>query len=270
MFPNFVVIGSSRSGTTSLYHHLNLHPEVYVTPVLEPRFFAFEGHSLDYQGPGDWLLKDRVVTSAVDYLALFDGVTTETAIGEVSPAYLSSIRAPHRIYHYAPNAKIIAILRNPVERAVSSFRLEQLTGFETVPSLADALDLETNRTRAGWSYVWRYGYRGLYYTHLRRYFDLFPRDRIKVFRYEDWADDAGRALLREVLDFLEVDYGALPRCAVRLNSTSTERFAAAGATRFEPSAELRARLACRYQADISRLEDLIGLDLSAWRLEDIE
>jgi hypothetical protein len=157
-----------------------------------------------------------------------------------------------------------------VERAISSFRLEQLTGFETAPSLADALDLEAQRTRAGWSYVWRYGYRGLYYTHLRRYFDLFPRDRIKVFRYEDWADDAGRALLREVFDFLEVDHGPLPRCAVRLNSTATERFAAAGTARFEPSAELRVRLACCYQADISRLEDLIGLDLSAWRLEDIE
>jgi hypothetical protein len=84
MFPNFVVIGSSRSGTTSLYHHLNVHPDVYVTPVLEPRFFAFEGDALEYQGPGDRLLKERVVTSAADYVDLFDGVTTETAVGELS------------------------------------------------------------------------------------------------------------------------------------------------------------------------------------------
>lgn len=107
MFPNFVVIGSSRSGTTSLYHHLKEHPQVYVTPVLEPRFFAFEGDDLDYRGPGDHLLKERVITTAAGYVALFDDVLAETAVGEVSPAYLSSASAPHRIPHYAPNAKII-------------------------------------------------------------------------------------------------------------------------------------------------------------------
>ncbi len=267
MFPNFVVIGSSRSGTTSLYHHLMEHPQVYVTPVLEPRFFAFEGDDLDYRGPGDHLLKERVVTTAADYVALFDAVVAEPAVGEISPAYLSSASAPHRIRHYAPNAKIIAILRNPVERAISSFRLEQLDGFETAPSLDVALDLEAQRRRANWSYVWRYGYRGLYYTHLRRYFDLFPRDRIKVLRYEDWDDDDGVTLLREVFGFLGVDDKVLPERAVRLNSTRADRFAARGIPRFDPSPELRARLARLYWDEIDRLEELTDLDLSTWRRE---
>lgn len=264
MFPNFVVIGSSRSGTTSLYHHLKEHPQVYVTPVLEPRFFAFEGDDLDYRGPGDHLLKERVVTTAADYVALFDDVVAETAVGEISPAYLSSASAPYRIRHYAPNAKIIAILRNPVDRAISSFRLEQLNGFETAPSLAAALDLEADRTRANWSYVWRYGYRGMYYTHLRRYFDLFSRDRIKVLRHEDWDDDDGVTLLREVFGFLGVDDRVVPERAVRLNSTRADRFAARGISRFDPSPELTARLARLYRDEIGRLEELADLDLSTW------
>lgn len=263
-FPNFVVIGSSRSGTTSLYHHLNEHPQVYVTPVLEPRFFAFEGDDLDYRGPGDHLLKDRVVTTAADYAALFADVADETAFGEVSPAYLSSASAPHRIRHYVPGAKIIAILRNPVERAISSFLLEQLDGFETAPSLDVALDLEATRTRANWSYVWRYGHRGLYFTHLRRYFDLFPRDQIKVLRYEDWNDGDGVTLLREVFGFLDVDDRALPERAVRLNSTRSDRLAAKGIPHFDPSPVLRARLARLYRDEIDRLEELTGLDLSTW------
>lgn len=265
MFPNFVVIGSSRSGTTSLYHHLKEHPQVYVTPVLEPRFFAFEGDDLDYRGPGDHLLKERVVTRAADYTALFEDVIAETAIGEVSPAYLSSASAPHRIRHYAPNAKIIAILRNPVERAISSFRLEQLEGFEMAPSLTVALDLEQQRRSAHWSYVWRYGYRGMYYTHLRRYFDLFPRDQIKVLRYQDWDNNDGVDLLREVFGFLGVNDRVLPDRTVRLNSTRVDLFAARGIPRFDPSPELKDRLIGLYRDEISQLEELIGLDLSTWR-----
>ncbi|MGH3796664.1 MAG: sulfotransferase family protein [Pseudonocardiaceae bacterium] len=267
MFPNFVVIGSSRSGTTSLHHHLKEHPQVYVTSVLEPRFFAFEGDDLDYHGPGDHLLKGRVVTTVADYVALFDDVVAETAVGEVSPAYLSSASAPHRIRHYVPNAKIIAILRNPVERAISSFRLEQLDGLETAPSLAVALDLEAERVRANWSYVWRYGYRGRYYTHLCRYFDLFPRERIKVLRYEDWDNDGGVILLQEIFAFLGVDDRVLPERAVRLNSTRADRFATRGIPRFDPSPELKARLARFYRDEINRLEELVDLDLSTWRRE---
>ncbi|MGQ0777525.1 MAG: sulfotransferase family protein [Pseudonocardiales bacterium] len=267
MFPNFVVIGSSRSGTTSLYHHLKEHPQVYVTPVLEPRFFAFEGDDLDYRGPGDYLLKERVVTRVADYVALFDDVVAETAVGEVSPAYLSSASAPRCIHRYMPNAKIIAILRHPVDRAISSFRLEQLDGFEAAPSLAVALDLEAERMRANWSYVWRYGYRGLYYTHLRRYFDLFPRDRIKVLRYEDWDDNNGVTLLREVFGFLGVDDKVLPERAVRLNSTRADRFVARGIPRFDPSPELSAKLSHLYRDEIDRLEELTDLDLSTWRRE---
>lgn len=260
-FPNFVVIGSSRSGTTSLYHHLQKHPQVYVTPVLEPRFFAFEDDPLDYRGPGDYLLRERVVTSASEYAALFGAVGDETAVGEVSPAYLSSPSAAQRISRYAPAARIVAILRNPVDRALSSFEFERQAGFETAPSLEVALDLENTRRQAKWSYVWGYGYRGLYYTHLRRYFDLFDRSQIKVLRYEDWEQDAGAALLKAVFGFLGVDETALPERAIHLNAS---RLQTGAAPRQSASPGLRARLEFLYRDEIDRLEDLTGLDLSSW------
>jgi hypothetical protein len=262
--PNFVVIGAARSGTTSLFHHLRRHPQVYMAPILDPRFFAFEGDSLNYRGPGDHLLKERIVTRLEDYLALFAAVTDEIAIGEVSPAYLSSASAAARIRHYIPHARIIGILRNPVERAISSFRLERLRGFEPVSDLAQAITLEDSRMRNNWSYVWQYTGRGLYYTHLQRYFDLFPREQILIGLYEDWQG-GGRQLLRSTFQFLGVDDTiGVPDIAVRHNSTNASLYKARGLERFEPTPELRARLAKAFRDEIKMLENLIERDLTMW------
>jgi hypothetical protein len=263
VLPNFLVIGASRSGTTSLYHHLARHPQVYVTPVLEPRFFAFEGDSLAFHGPGDELLRERVVTDLSAYAALFAGVNGQIAIGEVSPAYLTSESAPARMKRYVPGAKLIAILRNPVERAISSYRLEVLEGFEAAAQLEEALSREDERRRNHWSYVWQYRRRGLYYTGLRRYFDTFAREQIRVYLYEDWQREEGAHLLRDIYRFLGVDDGPVGP-ALRLNSTSEARFQRRGRPRPAVSAELKADLLAGYREEIIKLQDLIDRDLSAW------
>jgi hypothetical protein len=234
---------------------------------MEPRFFAFEGNDLDFHGPGDHLLKERIVTEWENYLQLYGGVTGEIAIGEVSPAYLSSPSAPACIHHYIPDAKIVAILRNPVDRAISSFRLEVLEGFEPCRSLMTALELEEARMRDGWSYVWRYKERGLYYRHLKRYFDIFPRDQIKVFLYEDWRPD-GVGLLKSVFRFLCVDetLGMSAR-AVRHNTTAASRFDARGVAEPVCAPDVRAQLVEHYRDEIDRLQSLIGRDLSEWLVE---
>jgi Sulfotransferase family len=265
MPPNFFVIGSSRGGTTSLRHHLRAHPDVYVPSVAEPRFFAFEGDELRYTGPGDEMLRDRVITEPAAYQALFDGRTAESAVGEVSPAYLCSQTAAARIKEAAPDAKIIAVLRHPVERAISSFQRERLDGLETAPTLEDALVLEESRHRLGWSYVWRYRYRGLYYTHLARYFAAFPPDQIKVLGYEAWADDRGRSLLREVFEFLGVDPDeGMPVRAVHLNSARAEQPSRNALRGGEPSEKLRAELLRFYRPEIEHLQTMADIDLSGW------
>ncbi|MGH8348563.1 MAG: hypothetical protein ACRES5_18620, partial [Pseudomonas sp.] len=101
----------------------------------------------------------------------------------------------------------------------------------------------------------------------RRYFDLFPRDQIKVLRYEDWHNNGDVDLLREIFGFLDVDDRVLPKQAVRLNTTRADRFATRGIPRFDPALELQTRLTRLYRDEIDRLEELIDLDLSMWRHE---
>jgi hypothetical protein len=263
LLPNFFVIGASRSGTTALYHLLRNHPQVYLPRLMEPRFFAFEGDPMAYRGPGDDLLANRVVTDLTDYAALYEGVRDEIAIGEVTPAYLSVDNAAERIRRYCPKARIIAVLRNPVERAISSFRLERLDGWEPLECLGEALREEDTRHRAGWSYIWRYRDRGRYFQQLTRYFDLFPSSSIRIYIYEDWLES--KSLPVKIFEFLGLSEELQPEeVSVRHNATSVDRFHARGMQRFEPTPELIADLVEGYRDDILRLEQLIRRDLSAW------
>src|SRR5438067_1321734 len=102
--PTFLVIGAARSGTTSLYHHLRQHPAVYMSPVKEPNFFAAEGEDLPYEGPGEPVME--WVTDLDCYAGLFRDASSEKAIGEASPLYLYSPKAPERIHKCVPSAQL--------------------------------------------------------------------------------------------------------------------------------------------------------------------
>src|SRR3954452_17434204 len=119
--PNFLIVGAAKSGTTSLYYYLKQHPQVFVSPVKEPKFFAYEGEKVVYRGPGDAENNRRLVNNLADYRALFGGANGAKAIGEASPVYLYSPKACERIRHYLPDAKLFVILRDPAERAYPSF-----------------------------------------------------------------------------------------------------------------------------------------------------
>ena len=110
---NFLIIGAGKSGTTSLYHYLDQHRQIYMSPMKGPRFFAMEGQEPALTGPQDDVVNSRTITRAEDYVALFRGVTDEKAVGEASDWYLSSVEAPDRIRARIPDAKLIAILRQP-------------------------------------------------------------------------------------------------------------------------------------------------------------
>ena len=150
--PNFLIIGAAKGGTTSLYHYLNQHPQVYMSPMKEPRFFALENEKLNFQNP-DKAINKTSVTSLSEYYKLFDGVTNETAIGEASPLYMYSTKAVERIAHYVPTAKLIAILRNPVDRAYSCYK--HLIALEPY-SFADAILHEDKRISQNWAHLWNY------------------------------------------------------------------------------------------------------------------
>src|SRR5215218_4707583 len=120
--PNFLIIGAGKSGTTSLYHYLGQHPEVFMSPMKEPKFFCFEGERPNFRGPGDDEEINRKCVTTIDaYRALFDGVACEKAVGEASSMYLYYPKAPERIDHHVAGVRLIAVLRNPVDRAYSSY-----------------------------------------------------------------------------------------------------------------------------------------------------
>jgi hypothetical protein len=291
-----------KSGTTSLYYYLKQHPQIYMSSIKEPSFFALEGSNLDFNGAEG---KDRIrrwikrefVTDIEEYRTLFRGATSETAIGEASPMYLYSPEAPHRIRYYVPEAKLITILRNPVERAYSAFLYMTRDGREPLNEFSHALQAEETRMRDSWEWIWHYKHVGFYYTQLKRYFDVFDGDQIKVYLYEDLRADLPR-VLQDIFRFLEVDEtfvpdtslrhnvsgtpksGFLPRLIFRRNLVKTvlrplfpqalrQRISASLRSQYLVEApplapEIRRELLKVYRDDILNLENLIERDLSEW------
>ncbi|NEO03736.1 MAG: hypothetical protein F6K50_53185 [Moorea sp. SIO3I7] len=98
--PNFLIIGAAKAGTTSIYRYLKQHPQIYMSPAKEPRFFAFEGENLDFRGLGDEKEADSIVTNIDDYRALFKKVNNQVAIGEASTSYLYIAKSVERIKYY--------------------------------------------------------------------------------------------------------------------------------------------------------------------------
>lgn len=138
--PNFLIVGAQKAGTTSLHYYLKQHPQIYMRPRKEPHFF--EGMHWDFYRPGRIML---AVTDLADYQALFEGVTDEKAIGEASASYLYSPKAPTLIKRSIPDARLIAILRNPPDRAYSNFLHCVRGGRESIVDFAEALRVEEER-----------------------------------------------------------------------------------------------------------------------------
>ncbi|HLE26390.1 MAG TPA: sulfotransferase [Thermodesulfobacteriota bacterium] len=294
LIPNFLIIGSSRCGTTSLYRYLKQHPQIYMSPVKEPSFFSYEGMKPNHRGPSDEKFNRTAVTKIEDYGALFKDVTTETAIGEASTNYIYNPKASERINHYIPNARLLAILRHPVERAYSSFLYLIRDGREPLRDIAQAIEEEPQRIRQNWAPIWNYKHMGFYYDQLKRYFDQFDRSQIRVYLYDDFSTNPSR-LLQDIFQFIGVVDTFVPDTSLRHNVSgiprsrvlhklltqqsmikySVERLIPEGWRRrlslqkrnlIRPTlpADLRRQLIEEYREDILKLQELIQRDLSKW------
>lgn len=202
IMPNFLIIGSAKGGTTSLHYYLNQHPQIFMSAVKEPRFFALEGEVLNFRNP-DAAINHNSVTTLEAYQALFKDVTNEIAIGEASPLYLYSAKAVERIKHYIPQAKLIAVLRNPVDRAFSCYTHLRRENYEKL-SFAEGLKAEEQRIQDNWAHLWHYKKAGFYYEQLKRYYDAFDPAQIKVYLFEDLNVDS-TAITQDICRFLGVD-----------------------------------------------------------------
>jgi hypothetical protein len=139
MLPSFLVIGATKSGTTALYDYLRQHPAIFMPALKEPRFFLYDGSEDSARFP---------VRSLEEYEALFAPVTTETALGEATPQYLTSWAAMERIHETLPGARLIAALRDPAERAFSIYLMNlRNRGHNREIPFAEALGDDINLRR---------------------------------------------------------------------------------------------------------------------------
>lgn len=275
--PNFLVIGDLKAGSTSIYHYLQQHPDVFMPGVKEPRYFAF-----DPENPYHVKLPAFRVRTYEDYVQCFEGARGERAIGEASPNYVRSPIAAARIKATLPDVRILASLRNPADRLHSAFQMEYREG--RGPGSFGEMAFRNNALIVKGNYYW---------ADLKRYFDRFPRDRIKIVLFDDLVADAG-AVARDLYRFLDINAGFSPDLEVKneggvprsklafsllmsgkkhlkrlgrppaalLPAWKRVKKASLQKVAMEPIVREKILEICR--EDILRTQDLIGRDLSAW------
>jgi hypothetical protein len=292
MLPNFLIIGAPRSGTTTLYESLKQHPQIFLSPMKEPMFFILEDETKTYIGPSH----PHGSLDIHGYRSLFHGVRNQKAIGEASPCYLFSPKAPGKIKKYIPDAKILVILRNPVERAYSHFLFNRLGGIEPLADFSEAMAAEEDRLRKGWFIYWCYQGMGYYGRQIERYFSSFDPQQFRFFLFEDLLD-APAELFRGIFKFLGVDESVRIAKPEKYNSSGTPRSRIVHDLLNRPSLlksplkkvlstknqyrlltkfvnrnlqkppldeEVRRRLTALYREDLLKTQDLIHRDLSSW------
>ncbi|GAB4389146.1 MAG: sulfotransferase [Thermodesulfovibrionales bacterium] len=297
--PDFLIVGAARSGTTSLYNYLRQHPQIFLPDVKEPSFFAtsetephFEDARLRAMGLPVWKLNE--------YLRLFRAAPEDAILGGASTYYLYfKNRTIRNIRRYVPgwrDVKIIMILRDPVERALSQYSLNRSLDIEPLP-LEDALGEAQSRLAENWIPGYDYIGFGLYYEQVKAYMDAFPR--VKVFLFEDLRRDALR-VVRDIFRFLGVDDSFAPVVGERHNHSRAPKSLLVQRTLRKPNlissvfplarlipkekrvavvrklanlntkkrvkmkARTRKYLEELFREDVLRLQGLIGRDLSGW------
>jgi hypothetical protein len=206
--PDFFVAGAPKSGTTALHAALAQHPELYLSPVKEPKFFLTGGPPPTSGGPGDVKTYREHVWRRADYEALFAAAPAGALRGESTPFYLYDHAAQLRIRDLVPQARLIVVLRDPVERAHSNWTHLWSAGLDPVGDFVRACAAEEERIAAGWADFWHYKRLGLYGEQLRRLYSVFDPGQVHVFRYRELVDDPAGTLDR-ICVFLGVTPGLI-------------------------------------------------------------
>ncbi|MGM0579210.1 MAG: sulfotransferase family protein [Bacteroidota bacterium] len=198
--PNFLIIGAGKSGTTSVDNYLKQHPDIFISAVKEPNFFGYELNSAkDFKGSPQLNHYNSSVTNFDDYVKLFENASENQLKGETSNTYMYHENAADRIKHYMPDAKLIAILRQPAERLFSRYLHLARENKLPTQNFEDCLDKS--------SIWWQRNdliKEGFYGQYLEKYFKHFDKSQIKVFLFEELKGNPEK-LHKEIFQFLGVD-----------------------------------------------------------------
>jgi Sulfotransferase family len=291
--PTFLIFGVQKAGTTSIYQYLKQHPQVYVSPHKETNFFSRDWETAT---PEEKAKKRNGINSFEKYVELFRDAKDEIAIGEASPNYLLYYETSAAlIQRYLPNAKLIAMLRNPVDRAYSDY----LMHVRDILGPGHRLAYQAQE-RSQQSHTIR---KGFYYAGIKQYLDVFGAEQVKVYLYDDFCKDP-LSVMQDMYRFIGVDDTFAPDMTYRaqvakipknrsinqlLQEKNPVRTAAAAALKFVLPVETRQKIRQRlldmnfkgksselltpqerqllvdlYRDDILKLQDLLGRDLSNW------
>lgn len=213
--PDFFVVGAPKAGTTALHAALAAHPDLYASPVKEPKYFMADGQPparSQHRGPGDAHSAREWVWQPERYRELFAAAPPGALRFESTPFYLWHRESHRRIAQAVPHAKLIAVIRDPVDRAFSNWTHLRADGLEPEPDFLRACRAEPARVARGWAPFWRYLELGRYGEQLEHLFEHIDPSRVLVIRYRALVDTP-QPTLEQVCRFLGVRTGqvaALP------------------------------------------------------------
>ncbi len=220
--PNFFIIGTAKAGTTSAWYYLRQHPELFLAQKKECHYYCSSDMSSQRC---DVENKHHAIDTAEKYSDLFAGSEESLARGEASPMYMYYPKTAERIAADVPDAKLIAILRNPADRAFSAYVHMVRDGHENL-SFPDALEVENDRVGShdsGFHPGYHYRSWGYYHQRLAPYFKHFRKDQIRLYRYEDLKNN-NAASLRDMCEFLGVDPTFRFNTGVKMNVSGVPRY----------------------------------------------
>lgn len=199
--PSFFIVGAAKAGTTSLYQFLSQHPQVYMSPIKEPNYFATDIDTttlreevkermkllaVDKFLAGDMknTMHRAFINNADDYRALFRFVQPGQIAGEASASYLWSKEAAKNIHSFLPTAKIIIVLRHPALRMYSHYLMDRRMAVTDL-SFEDALQADRQNPHRSWGSASLYYELGEYFQQVKRYYDTFPSSQLLVLFSEE-------------------------------------------------------------------------------------
>ena len=250
---DFIVAGAQKSGTTALHYFFKKHPQIALPDRQEMHFFDDE--EIFSQRPVDYELLHRHFRVRAG-LAL---INHRLLAGEVTPSYLYWKPAMERIRNYNPQIKLIILLRNPVDRAFAHWNMQRFKDREPLDFL-DALKEEPRRIAQPLTVESRrfaYVDRGFYCEQLERVFKFFPREQVKIVKFEDFRDRK-QGTLDEIFKFL----GVKPLRGIRDRDRNVVPYERA------MTAEERKYLLEVFSTEIAKLEQMLAWDLSDWKISD--
>ncbi len=299
ILPNFLIVGATKCGTSSLHKYMDQHPQVFMSRIKEPRFVSSQVTPFPLKGPKDDKVEGWYVKKYEDYVKLFEGAEGYKAIGDASADTLYFFRGTIPVIkQYLGDPKIIISLRHPVKRAFSAYQ-HLVRDLREELSFEEGLMEEPNRVKNNWELIYHYTAGSMYFDSVKAFMDNFTN--VKVILNED-QEKRPQQVLREIFRFLEVDPEVDINTDIRYNISGkpksqwlhqfffegnmarrlaqpivrklfsnetrlriAQKIQEKNLTRLTINPETKARLQAFFEEEIRKMEDLLKRDLSVWR-----